>query len=135
MPEPVGIAPTSSNGVVKFTVNCQIHLHSENGELKRSNSNIELIPTSGSQLPIMFPGTVSMVTNPADDMKNEKELTFHSTISVNTYIANSYMHTYVMCDCTEKGFIFIVIVPLYHNVLCLVMLGIQHCIFSCIVTA
>lgn len=81
--EPATLAPTSSNGVVNFTVNCQIHLHSENGELKRSNSNIELIPTSGSQLPIMFPGTVSMVTNPIGNVKNEEELTLHSTISVN----------------------------------------------------
>ncbi|XP_064390018.1 mucin-2-like isoform X3 [Halichondria panicea] len=82
------VTPTSSNGVVNFTVNCQIHLHSENGELKRSNSNIELIPASGSQIPIMFPGTVSMVTgsniNPGVVVKAEKdplEMTLHSNIT------------------------------------------------------
>ncbi len=96
--EAPAVTPTSSNGVVNFTVNCQIHLHSENGELKRSNSNIELIPTSGSQLPIVFPGTVSMVTgsniNPGVVVKAEKdplEMTLHSTITVKT-IYNTTQH-------------------------------------------
>ncbi len=87
------VTPTSSNGVVNFTVNCEIHLHSENGELKRSNSNIELIPASGSQIPIMFPGTVSMVTgsniNPGVVVKAEKdplEMTLHSNITVKAFI-------------------------------------------------